>query len=379
MAAACHATPCGHDTQRLRGKRKTMKQNKIISRNGLTVILLMTISIVMLFPSVPTRGFAEDAKIGFLLKTMQEQRYRTDKNLFITRAESLGARVVFNSSANDERLQLDQFEKMLDDGCRIIVLQPSNTGTAGYLVQLAHRRGVRVVGYDSMLQNGPLDVMVMQDSWMVGKIQGKMMLEWMRKKKGAVKGNVALITGQPGDANAHAMSSGVLETIRDNPGLKLIARRSHVNWRPILARQTADALLVRHNNDIDAFICNNSGLARGVISALEAEGLADADRVFVAGADADLANIRYVTQGKQALEIWKKIKPLAYRAAEIAVMLARDPEKAEALIKSEARMISNGHMDVPTIITPIVAITKDTVDTSVIEGGFYTREEVYGK
>ncbi len=357
-----------------------MKQNKIISQNRLTIILTIIImSIVMLLLSLRARVFAEDVKIGFLLKTMQEQRYRTDKNLFITRAESLGARVVFDSSANDERLQLDQFEKMLDDGCQIIVLQPSNTGTAGYLVQLAHKRGVKVVGYDSMLQNGPLDVMVMQDSWAVGKIQGKIMLEWMKKKKGAVKGNVALIMGQPGDANANAMSSGVLETIKNNPGLKLIAKRSHVNWLPILARQTAETLLVKHNNGIDAFICNNSGLAGGVISALEAEGLADADKVFVAGADADLANIRYVVRGKQALEIWKKIKPLAYKAAEIAVMLAKDPERAEALIKSEARMINNSYTDVRTIITPVVAITKDTVNASVIKGGFYTREEVYGK
>ena len=99
----------------------------------------------------------------------------------------------------------------------------------------------------------------------------------------------------------------------------------------------------------------------------------------MAGSDADLANIRHVVQGKQSLEIWKKIKPLAYRAAEIAVMLIKNPERAETLIKLEARMINNGYMDVPTIITPVVAITRDTVNPTVIEGGFYTREEVYGK
>ena len=338
---------------------------------------MMSIALLLLHLSATVS--AKEAKIGFLLKTMQEERYRTDKSLFIARAESLGVQVVFNSSANDERLQLDQFEKMLDEGCRVIVLQPANTGTAGYLVQLAHKRGIKVVGYDSMLQNGPLDVMVMQDSWAVGRLQGEMMVAWLMKKKGAVKGNVALIMGQPGDANAEAMSSGVLETIEKNPGLKLIAKRSHVNWLPILARQTAETLLVKHNNDIDAFICNNSGLASGVISALEAEGLADVSKVFVAGSDADLANIRYVVQGKQALEIWKKIKPLAYKAAEIAVMLAKEPKRAEAAIKQEAKMINNGYMAVPTIITPVVAVTKETVDSTVIEGGFYTMEEVYGK
>ncbi len=47
---------------------------------------------------------------------------------------------------------------------------------------------------------------------------------------------------------------------------------------------------------MDAFICNNDGLAGGVISALKRVGLTDSGRIFVAGADADLVNIRYVVR-----------------------------------------------------------------------------------
>ncbi len=347
-------------------------------KNPKAAICLVTACLAVLTLLVHPIGAAEP-KIGFLLKTMQEERYRTDKSLFIARAESLDATVIFNSSANDETLQLDQFEKMLDDGCRVIVLQPSNTGTAGYLVQLAHKRGVKVVGYDSMLQDGPLDLMVMQDSWAVGRLQGEALLKWMKAKKGSVTGKVAVIMGQPEDANAAAMSSGALTIIANNPGLELIAKRDHLNWLPILSRQTAENLLVKYENQVDAFICNNSGLASGVMAALEAEGLADANKVFVAGADADLANIRLVAEGKQSLEIWKKIKPLAYKAADMAVMMAKDPEKASAIIKKEAKLINNGFMDVPTIITPVVPVTRETIEATVIDGGFYTREEVFVK
>ena len=70
---------------------------------------------------------------------------------------------------------------------------------------------MRVVGYNSMLTNGPLDVMVMQDSWAVGKLQGDAFVEWLQAKKGKVEGKLALIRGQPGNSNAAAMSSGVLE------------------------------------------------------------------------------------------------------------------------------------------------------------------------
>ena len=69
--------------------------------------------------------------------------------------------------------QLAAFENMLSRGAQAIVLQPVNTGTAGSMVTSAHKSGVKVVGYDAMLVNGPLDAMVMQDSWAVGKLQAQ--------------------------------------------------------------------------------------------------------------------------------------------------------------------------------------------------------------
>jgi D-xylose transport system substrate-binding protein len=36
-------------------------------------------------------------------------------------------------------------------------------------------------------------------------------------------------------------------------------------------------------------------------------------------------------------------------------------------------------MDVPTIITPVVLVTKENIDSTVITGGFFTKEQVYGK
>jgi D-xylose transport system substrate-binding protein len=215
--------------------------------------------------------------------------------------------------------------------------------------------------------------MVMQDSWAVGKLQGEAMLEWLKSKKGKIEGKVALIMGQPGDSNAKAMSSGALEIIEKNPGLKLVAKQSHEGWSPDKAMATAENVLTKHKNNIDAFICNNSGMARGVISALDGQGLADVNKVFVAGSDADLVNIQYVAQGKQAVEIWKKIKPLAQTAAEMAVKIAKGQE-----VKAD-KNINNGFVDVPTVVTPVVPIKKENIDATIVAEGFYTKEQVYKK
>lgn len=317
-------------------------------------------------------------KVGFLLKTMQEERYQRDKAAFVAKAESMGAEVIFDSANNNEQTQLSKFENMLAKGAKVIVMQPVNTGTAGNMVKMANDEGVRVIGYDSMLVNGPLDLQVMQDSWAVGKLQGEAMLAWFQKTKGKVEGKVALIKGQPGDSNAEAMSEGALAIIKANPGLELVAEQSHEGWSSDKAMATSENVLTKFENKVDAFICNNSGMARGVVAALKAQGLDDAGKVFVAGSDADLVNIQYVAQGKQAVEIWKKIDPLAEKAAELAVTLAQSPDKpVKELVKFD-REIDNGAVQVPTIVTPVVLVTKDNVEETVVAGGFYTKEQIEG-
>ena len=344
-----------------------------------TIKVLFATCVIMALPFGNQALSADKVKVCFLLKTMQEERYQRDKADFTAKAESMGAEVVFDSANNNEQAQLSKFENMLSKGCKVIVLQPVNTGTAGNMVKTANEEDVKVVGYDSMLINGPLDMMVMQDSWAVGKLQGEAMLDWFKKHKGKIEGKVALIMGQPGDSNAAAMSSGVLEIISDNPGLELVVEQSHEGWSSDKAMATTENALTKYKNQVDAFICNNSGMARGVVAALSAQGLASIDKVFVAGSDADLANIQYVAQGKQTVEIWKKVKPLAETAAEIAVKLAQNPDKKPAEIIKVDKMINNGAVDVPTVVTEIVPVTKDNLDSTVIAGGLYTKEQVYGR
>lgn len=341
-------------------------------------VIPVIMAAVLILAGCGKKAASDKIKIGFLLKTMQEERYQRDKAAFFAKAEELGFEVVFDSANNNEQTQMALFENMLAQGVKVIVLQPVNTGTAGNMVRMAHEAGVRVVGYDSMLVNGPLDAMVMQDSWAVGRLQAEALVQWLKDKKGKVEGRVVLVRGQPGDSNAKMMSSGVLEVIAANPGLQLVADQSHEAWSPDKAMATAENLLMQYQNQIDAFICNNSGMARGVISALQGQGLADSTKVFVAGSDADLVNIQYVAQGKQAVEIWKKIEPLAWRAAEIAFALASSPEKPVDQLITPDRIENNGFQDVPVIVTPIVLITRDNIDSTLIADGFYTREQVYG-
>jgi D-xylose transport system substrate-binding protein len=142
--------------------------------------------------------------------------------------------------------------------------------------------------------------------------------------------------------------------------------------------KTTEDLLSKNDGKVDAFICNNDRLAEGVMTALRERGLDDVSRVFVAGADADLKNIRSIARGKQAVDVWKMIKPLAEKAAEVAVKIARNPDKSIAEIIKPDRMVNNGAVEVPTIVTPVKLITRDNITETLISGGVFTKDQIYG-
>jgi len=266
---------------------------------------------------------------------------------------------------------------MLTQGADVIVLQPVNTGTASNMVKMAHDSGVAVVNYDSLIMNSKVDVFLTQNSWAVGELQGQAMVKWFKENRGEVKGNVVLLRGQPGDSNANAFSQGVLDTVAKYEGLNLVVDQSHEGWSPNLAMATTENALTKYDNNIDAVVANNSGLASGAVRALEAQGMADTDKVFVAGSDADLLNIRYIAQGKQTVEIFKKIKPLAYKAAEVAVTLAKNPDKPIDEIVKIDRYVDNGQIEVPTVITEIVVVNKDNIMDTVVADGFHEATEIF--
>jgi D-xylose transport system substrate-binding protein len=360
-----------------------MPEGNLASNGAFIAARMLTIHVIVLsalatFLSCAVHA-ADRVKIGFMLKTMQEERYKKDRAVFLAKAKAMGAVPLFDSSRNNEMEQLARFENMLDQGVKVIVLQPVNTQTASILVNMANKRGVRVVGYDSLPMNSPLDFMVMQDSWAVGRLQGEALVKWFGMRKGGkVEGKVALIMGQPGDSNAFFMSEGAIEVLRAHEGLELLIQESHEQWDPAKAQKTTEEILSKHGDQVNAFICNNDGLARGVLSALRKKNLDHVDWVFVAGADADLANVRYVAQGIQAVDVWKMTELLAGRAAEVAVKLARHPEKQATEIVTPDKTIFNGLMEVPTIVTPVKLVTRDNINETLIAGGVYTRGQIYG-
>jgi D-xylose transport system substrate-binding protein len=297
---------------------------------------------------------------------MKEERYAKDKKYFTDKAKSLGAEVLFASADDNQRTQLEKVEDLLSRGVKAIVIQPVNANSAARLVIASHLDKIPVVAYDRMIKNADLDFYVTQDSFKVGVLQAEAAV---KATKG--KGNYIILCGEAGHTVADEITAGVLSVLKNHPNIKVVVQQSHEGWSSTKAMTTVENALTIHRNDIQAILANNSGMAQGAIQALAEQKLVG--KVFVAGADADLIAIRNIVAGKQQFEVLKAIQPLAERAAEVAVELAnhKTPQSTGTM--------NNGKKDVPVANTPVFPVTKENIQKQIIDYGFHTRQQVYGK
>lgn len=322
--------------------------------------------VLLLLSVVSAQAADKKIKIGFVLSTLQEERYQKDLKFFKEEAARLGFEPVLVSAENNEQTQTSKVENLLSMGVKALVIQPVNSEAAASLVKIAHDDKVPVVAYDRMITNAPVDFYVTQDSFKVGVLQAEAAV---KATKG--EGNFVILMGQAGHSVANEITRGVKSVLAKYPKIKIVVEKSHEAWSPSLAMATVENALTQNKNNIAAVLANNSGMAGGAVQALSGQGLTG--KVFVAGADADLSAIKNIVAGKQQFEVLKDIAPLAQTSAQIAFKLA----KGEKIVAENS--VESGKFKVPVAATPVYAINKDNLEEKIFKTGFHSRKDVLGK
>jgi D-xylose transport system substrate-binding protein len=307
----------------------------------------------------------EGPQVAFLLSTLQEERYQKDVKYFEARAKELGLRTVTLAADNDNAKQIAQVEDVLTQGAKVIVIQPTDSQAASSYVRLAHEHDAKVVAYDRAIVSPDLDYYVSHDSYKVGVLQAQAAVEATHGH-----GKYVLLAGQAGHSVANEITRGYEDTLApyvQRGDIEIVMKQNHSAWSPEQALRTVEDAITRSGGHIDAILANNSGMARGAVQAVAAASL---DHVFIAGADADAANVNYVCQGKQSIEVLKDIQPLAKTAAEVArKLLDGETPKAPATIALAGKPI-------PVAAVRVEVVTPDNVKPLLVDSGFLSADEL---
>ena len=305
-------------------------------------------------------------RIGVSMDTLKEERWQKDRDLFVKRAEELGAEVLVQSADGKDETQIKQAESLLAQGIDVLVVIPHNAEVAATIVDAAKRQNVPVISYDRLIRSSEPDLYISFDNEKVGEMQAKYLFER------APKGNYILIGGSQTDNNAQLLRKGqmnILQPAIDRGDIKIVADQWARDWLAEEALKHTENALTANNNNVVAIVASNDGTAGGAVEALNAQKLGG--KVLVSGQDADIAALQRIVAGTQSMTVYKPISQIAPRAAEAAVALAKK-EKIQT-----TRTVNNGKADVPSILLEPIAVDKNNLDETVIKDGYQTREAIF--
>ncbi|WP_340082089.1 D-xylose ABC transporter substrate-binding protein [Terribacillus sp. FSL K6-0262] len=305
-------------------------------------------------------------KIGLSVSDLTLERWQHDRDFFVEKAEELGAEVLVQSADGDEAKQLSQIQNMLSQDIDTLVIIAINSDALSTVVDQAKAEGISVLSYDRLINGADIDAYVSFDNVRVGEMQAEYLTEQVPT------GKYFLMGGSPTDNNAKLFREGqlnILQPLVDSGDIEIIGDQWVKNWDANEALKIMENALTANKNDVDAVVASNDSTAGGAIQALEAQGLAG--KVAISGQDADLSGVQRIAEGTQTMTIYKPIKEIATKSAEVAVQLAKGEE-----VKADST-INNGKMDVPFIKLEPIQVNKDNLADTVIKDGFHSLEDVY--
>ena len=303
-------------------------------------------------------------RIGFSLGTLQEERWRRDSDLFVARARQLGAEVLVQAGNSDTTRQVQDIEALLSSGIDVLLVVAHDPTAMAKPVEAARAAHVPVVCYDRLITGSPVDLYLGFDNARVGRLQAEYVVQKLRGK-----GRIVRIHGPKTDQTGLLVKQGQDEVIAPriaSGAIQVIHEDYAADWKPENAKKIVNAAITAHGKSFDAVLATNDGTAEGAIQALIEEGLAG--KVIVTGQDADLAACQRIVRGSQTMSVYKPLKTLAERAAEVCVALAR----REVVIARSA--VHNGVRDVPSILEEAVVVDSSNLTETVVKDGFHPAE-----
>ena len=329
---------------------------------------LLALTASALMGTIAAPAMAKDKIIGVSWKVFQEERWKRDEAVIKEIIEANGDQYISADAQGSAGKQLTDVESLIAQGADVLTIVPFDSEAILPAVEQAAAEGIPMISYDVQIEH-PDALYITFDNVGVGRMMAQTMLD-----SGQTSGNFAFIKGDQGDPNATFLFEGITEVLQpqlDSGDIKNVCEFFTDGWKPEGAQKNMEQCLTSQDNQIDAVISENDGMAGGVVAALEAQGMAG--NVPVTGQDGDLAAINRVARGTQLVSVWKDSRALGKVAAEAALMLADGKSMSEV---PNTAPFSGGKrgVEVTSILLPPTPITTDNLG-AVIDAGWITKEK----
>jgi len=344
------------------------------------IVILLLVSLALACASEPNnhstttvnsnRGpdAGKKLKIGIAMATVKEERWQRDRDAFEAHCEEVNVECVITVADNSSSRQANDVDNLLTQGVDALIIAPQEATEAAAMVDKAKAQGVPVISYDRLINSEKIDLYISHQVPVIGR----KIAEYALAKRPT--GNYVMVYGASTDNNAHIMKKeqlAILQPAIDRGDIKIVGDQMIPDWKNDRALSFAENSLTKENDDVQAFVVSNDGMAGGVIQALGRRGLTG--KVLVTGQDAGLEALQNIAAGKQSMTVYKPIIPLASQAVDAAIKLARH----EPLSTTPFQNDRLGGKQVPAILLEVTVVDKDNLMQTVIKDGYAKFEDVY--
>jgi len=340
----------------------------VVYRKGIVYLLIICILLTMTACSSSepeSKQIAEKStdsiQIGLSIDSFVIERWSRERDLFVSKAQELGAEVNVQNANGEVSEQIKQIEYFIDKKMDVIVVIAIDDLALSDVIAKAKKEGIKIIAYDRLIRNANVDLYISFDNEKVGELMAEAIISQIGRS-----GSIIQIKGSPTDYNVQMVQNGFERVIRGTNIVIDYAEYSE-NWVAENGFNVTDSYLSRGKVP-KAIMCGNDNLAAQAIKALLENRLGG--KVCVVGQDADLEACQRIVEGTQYMTVYKPVENLAKEAAIAAVDMARG-------ISLELKETMNdGSYDVPYKKLEPIAVTKRNMD-EIITGKYHQRNEIY--
>lgn len=331
-------------------------------------------------------GSSSGTKIGVSMPTRALQRWNQDGENMQKKLTEHGYAVELEFADNDAATQISQLDKMIDDGCKVIVVTAVDANSLSEVLDKAQGAGAHVISYDRLIMNSDaVDYYASFDNLTVGTMQGEYIIDKLGLKEGKGPYKMEIVAGSLDDNNAKPFFEGAMDLLR--PYIKkgqLIVKSGQtdlkscatLHWQSYIAKARLNLLLNAYyvNDKLDVVLCANDSTALGVESSLKENGYGSADKPMpvITGQDADKHNVAAIIKGDQSMTVFKDTRILAEQVVKMidAIVAGKEPET------NDIGNYNNGMKVVPSFLIRPQIVDKSNYKAVLLDSGYYTEKEI---
>jgi len=333
----------------------------------------------------------KDCNVGITMPTRSLERWINDGAQLQKALQGAGCTVDLQYADNKVDQQISQIQNQIAGGSKILVIASIDGTALGPVLEQAKKQSITVIAYDRLINGSPnVDYYATFDNYKVGQLQGNFLKDQLKLDSAAKPINFEPFAGSPDDNNAKFFFSGAWDVLLPyvQKGTLVVpsgkAPKSNDEWASIgIQSWQSDKAQAEMDNRLSSFytggkkvqavLSPNDSLAIGIEASLKSAGYkVGTDWPLITGQDGDKANVKAILAGEQAMTVWKDTRKLGDRVFQMIQQI----NSGATVEVNDTKTYNNGVKVVPSYLIEPEVVTKDLVQSKLIDSGFLKASDV---